>query len=323
MNPESTIQFTIETLLPQRWITNLKSSSFWVAGYKMYRVPNEVLPKGPQILDFDVACAIFNFGSCQYLDARAVDIQFNEHGEVILQGFSKMASRLPEGAYLFLVAPFDIDGKPGNEKETHQLIDEIIGLMISFEGRNIAFQHLYDNVIELHKPGYSVISPVVFNPFSLPAPDISQSRIQVIAGAYKQITELPTSLSNRIKLSLRWFEAATYDLDLDAFLKYWIALEILSMSSTTDIRPIKEYLAKAYNISMEEVGETFHIGRLYGLRSRIVHEGFNPVISIYLLDYISKLYTDVLSQIIGSPFEMRAGKFIAEQGVNPLTFIPT
>lgn len=319
---KATIQFGIESLVPKSWFTKLEGSSIWVAGYKMYRVQNTSLPSGPQLLDFGTTRAVFIFGSGQYLDARAVDPQFTEDGEVVLRGFSKIETQLPEGAYLLIITPFDVDGKPGNELETRQRISEITGLLISFEGRNIAFHHIYDNVHELSKPERSVISPTLVNPFSLPVPDISQTRLQLIADTYKRIFGLPNSLNNRIRLSLRWFVAACYDSDLDAFLKYWIALEILAMPDTTDIQPINGLLSTAYGISMQEVGQTYHVGRIYGLRSRIVHDGFTPTISYKLLDFIAAIYSDVLSQIIGSPFDKRAQKFLTEQDNNILSIIP-
>ncbi|MBD0325807.1 MAG: hypothetical protein ICV68_05215, partial [Pyrinomonadaceae bacterium] len=110
-----------------------------------------------------------------------------------------------------------------------------------------------------------------------------------------------------IKLSLRWFESALYGKGgIDAYLKYWFAIETLGMPSTTNIRPLVESLSRAYGISHEEAQQKFSIGRLFGLRSRIVHEG--QIISVHqnLTKYIEALYVDVLLEHLGLASEHRA-----------------
>jgi hypothetical protein len=321
-DPKQTRQFTINALAPSKWFKQVEGSSVWVAGYKMYKVPNTTIPAGPQFIDFDTVRAAFIYGSGLYLDTKAVDTQFSDDGIVILKGISQIESQLPEGAYLLLLAPFDVEGKQGDELAIRQRMSEVVGLLVAFEGRNIAFRHLFDNVHELGRPERSVISPTMVLPFNLPTPNLSQSRLESIVMIDRRISEQPETVSNRIRLSLRWFESATYDSDVDAFLKYWIALETLAMPNTTNIQPVNEALATAYNRSMQEVGEKYHIGRLSDLRNRIVHDGLITSISIPLLDYVAAVFVDVLSQIVGTPCEMKAHKMITEQGVNPLTIIP-
>jgi hypothetical protein len=221
-----------------------------------------------------------------------------------------------------VLAPFDVDGRQGDEHAVRQRIAEVVGLLVAFEGKNIAFQHLFDNVQEMRPPGQSVISAVMDLPFTLPAPDLSTNRLQSIVRADVRIAAQPESVNNRIRLSLRWFEAAAHDADVDAFLKYWIALETLAMPDTTDIQPVNHSLASAYGCSMQEVGETYHIGRIFNLRSRIVHDGFNARIPSQLLEYVAAVYADVLSEILGNPCEKRAHKLITEQSVDLLSIIP-
>jgi len=321
-DPKQTLTFTIEDLTPSKWFKQAEGSSVWVAGYNMHKVPSSTIPAGPQFVDFDAIRAVFIYGSGPYLDTKAVNTQFSDEGLIIVQGISQIESQLPEGAYLLLLAPFDIEGKLGDELAVRQRLSEVIGLLVAFEGRNIAFRHLFDNIHELGKPERSVISPTIDLPFNLPAPNLSQSRLQSIVETDKRISEQAEAVSNRIRLSLRWFEAATYDSDVDAFLKYWIALETLAMPNTTNIQPVNESLAAAYNRSMQEVGQVYHIGRLSDLRNRIVHDGLIASISSPLLDYVAAVYTDVLSQIVGTPCEMKAHKIITEQGIDPLTIIP-
>ena len=55
----------------------------------------------------------------------------------------------PEGMYLLILAPFGIAGKEGNEPLTKQRVSEIVGLLAVFEGRNIAYERLFENVVKL------------------------------------------------------------------------------------------------------------------------------------------------------------------------------
>ena len=53
----------------------------------------------------------------------------------------------------------------------------------------------------------------------------------------------------------------------------WTVLEIYPMTNTTDIRPISELLGKILGRTSEIVKEKLGIGRLFGVRSDLVHNG--------------------------------------------------
>lgn len=80
------------------------------------------------------------------------------------------------------------------------------------------------------------------------------------------------------------------------------------MPNTTDVRPLNNSLSRAYNLSRDTVENHFAVGRLQGLRSRIVHKG--QIISIHkdLLDYLEALYADILNENLGLPCEERANR---------------
>ncbi len=79
---------------------------------------------------------------------------------------------------------------------------------------------------------------------------------------------------------------------------------------TTNIRPLIEILAKGYSISIDQAKEKYGIGIIYGLRSRIVHDGEKPLITSYLLDYIKAVYLDILLAILGFPIECQAEEIL-------------
>ena len=81
-------------------------------------------------------------------------------------------------------------------------------------------------------------------------------------------------ISNRFSLMSRFFvKSLSYSMGEEKFLLLWTILEIFPMKSTSNIRPVSEYLSMLLNIDARTVGERLEIGKLYGLRSALVHEG--------------------------------------------------
>lgn len=93
---------------------------------------------------------------------------------------------------------------------------------------------------------------------------------------------------------------------MDAYLKNWFALETLGMPDTSDVRPLNDSLARAYAIPLKEAESRFAVGRLFGLRSRIVHDGQIVPIHARLLDYIAAIFVDVLFERLNVAAERRA-----------------
>jgi hypothetical protein len=63
----------------------------------------------------------------------------------------------------------------------------------------------------------------------------------------------------------------------EAFIWLWTALEVFPMIDTTDIRPISEFLSSYVGQPSNILKEKLRIGWLFGMRSKIVHEGHLPL----------------------------------------------
>ncbi len=142
-----------------------------------------------------------------------------------------------------------------------------------------------------------------------PTPVVSE-----ITKADRAITTLQEPAKNRVHLSLRWLTSALNHRGVDAFVEYWIALETLSMPNTSDIRPLVNNFVDIYNLSYDEAKERFGIGKLFGLRSRIVHDGQIVPVHAQLLSYLEALYADVLFAHLELPSEERAGSMLNTPG---------
>jgi len=281
-------------LAPHSWFTHTDGSSIWVTGYRGLRVPKENFALGPKVVDFNEVRAIVLYGALKYIDASQAKIEVITDNQWHIDVSKIQERETSEGVYLLFLAPFAVDGQPGNEPATREKISTAAGLFAAFNGRNIVYERLFDNIIEMSDGRSSAFSPVFENPMWFIPPDLSDARLDIISKADRAITTLPEPDRNRIRLSLRWFEQALYESGVDAYLKYWIALETLAMPDTTNIRPLNESLSRAYNLSCEAVRDRFAIRKLFGLRGRIVHDGQLVPIHANLLRYLEALYADVL-----------------------------
>lgn len=310
------MEFNIQQMIPQSWFTKPENSSVWLSGYRMLRLNLADLPSGPKFMDLDNIRIVFVYGKVNYLNIDAATPKFTTDGHHVLST-SNLKTSTDEGAYLIVIIPFEIDGVAGNERSVRERISDTIGLLIAFNDRNMAFEHIFDYVIQLNGKEQSVIGRTVTNPFSMPKPDISDNKLLRIQNAGAKIANLNPQDRNRTQLSLRWFETAIYDEGTDAFLKYWIALETLAMPDTTNIKPINEAISAIYGFSGEQTAETFHIGRIFNLRGRIVHSGEKFPVSAYLLDFICAIYVDILFSILGLESEKRSLTLLQSGQFNP------
>lgn len=296
---------TIQQMIPDGWKINIERSSVWLSGYRMMRLSKKDFIAGPKIIDLVDSRLMFVYGKINYLNSDAATPRFTNEGNPVLNT-ANLKTSTEEGAYLIVILRNKNNGVEEDERKIRERISDTIGLVIAFNGRNMAYEHIFDYVVDLAGYEQSVIGRVATVPRGYPLPNISSSQLLRIQNADEKIQSLDIHTQNRIRLSLRWFESAIYDEDKDAFLKSWIALETLAMPDTTNIKPINEHLSTIYNLSIEEARETFHVGRLYNLRSRIVHNGENLAVKVYLLEFIFALYVDLLFSIIGLPSEKRA-----------------
>lgn len=101
---------------------------------------------------------------------------------------------------------------------------------------------------------------------------------------------------------------------MDGFLKYWIALEALGMSEANNVKPLKESLSRSYKIPADRAEARYGVGRIFGFRSGIVHQGLAPSIHGGLLDYLEALYRDVLFERLGLTCEGAAEAMRQQSG---------
>lgn len=66
------------------------------------------------------------------------------------------------------------------------------------------------------------------------------------------------------------------------------------MAKRDNVTPLNEALAAAYGIGTNEARKRFGLGRIFGFRSRLVHNGERLVVQGLLDAYLVGLFRDVL-----------------------------
>jgi len=69
-----------------------------------------------------------------------------------------------------------------------------------------------------------------------------------LEGIEKRILALAPEQEADVRLGIRWFQASSTDIQLDAFLAIWFAIEAIGMSDS-NVRPLHAALAVIYGES--------------------------------------------------------------------------
>ena len=106
-----------------------------------------------------------------------------------------------------------------------------------------------------------------------------------------------TAEKETLALAAEWYRLAEASLDPVLELVYlWLAIEVLAMPNTTNVRPLRERLAEGLGGSEQDWKPI--VGRLYGTRSEIIHGSRREV---------SVGEVDVLRDLVEALFELDLG----------------
>jgi hypothetical protein len=212
------------------------------------------------------------------------------------------------GTFVVLATPHSREGESGDEGVSRERLKTAAGLLGAVMGRNAVFESIFDVEMDLKGNAAGVRSPTFENPAAFRSIDFLSNRLDILALCAAQLASLSPDVRHRVRLSLRWLYEAMHEMDgVFAFLKYWIAIETLAMPDGTDIRPVTQQLAESYGKPESEARDFFAVGRLFGLRSEVVHQGLTPRINQHLLAYIEGVYVDLFTHGLGGKSTIAVG----------------
>lgn len=308
----------VADVVPAEW-RERGTTSVWLTTYRSMRAQVERRPGSGVIFELKDALVVVLHGSVPYLDGRRVRIEFTSETEWHLHAEDAgVVEKTPLGHYIAIILPFDTANAKGDEPAVRSRVQELVGMLVVFCGTNSVFQHIADNVLDIGTDQLTTFSEPRRNPMSLPEADVSDEALDLVKSSDAAVALRGAGDRERIGLALRWLHMATFDSGVDAFLKGWLAIETLGMPDTTDIRPIQESLVRAYELrGWQEAEARFRIGRLYGLRSVIVHKGALAPVHSQLLDYQRAIFVDVFRELLDLPGRGEAQR-VLEDPTHPL-----
>lgn len=313
-------ELRLEMFIPDAWFHDRARSSVWLRAFRVALVVGQdQLASGPRMVDIGRVRAVMFFGKFRYLDLGSWTVDLPASPEPTLVNFVSNGAgprETPQGVWLVLLAPYAVDGVQGDEVEVRRRLESVAGLFAAFDGFNVVYESGPENIIELRTASMTGISPTFVNPYSHRVPDVTEAHLVRVANAAMKIEALPVALRNRVNLAMHWFHLAMRDQHTDAFLKRWIALEVLAMPDSANIRPISEALAAAYGMTYRAALDRFRVGRLADMRARIVHGGEPLPIHAALEHYIDAVFFDVFAQVLGEPSDRRATSVLDQAGAD-------
>lgn len=301
-------QFSFADLVSPSWFREREKSSIWIRSYNALHVDPGTVVTIPKFDLGDVRALLFR-GTFQYSRATAPEIAFEGRQPSFRISFDTLQA--PTADYLVLITPYAVDGAAGNEPAAKLRIDTAVGILGATFGRNLIYRPFHEASFHFGDGKISATSPGFENPDWFPPVIPNPQRITVAEGIATALHALAEADRNRVALSIRWFERSLYEGSIDSFLQAWIALETLAMPSTSNIKPLVHLLASGYGITDTDAGTRFSIGRIYGLRSRIVHDGHVVPYHGMLARYMEALYVDALHAALGMPLEGRIEAVLA------------
>ncbi len=296
---------TVAQMLPPDWAG---IEAVWLAIYRVIGLPKQDIETAVMETMGDVRI-VFLWGRLPFVTRRETGVRPDGTPEIQFH----VEEGKTAGPWTLLLTPTNVLDDPDDEGPTRGRIEAAVGIIIVLGSRNLAFERVSDTAVHVNGKTTSFGEPFE-NPGFFPKPDVTPPTISLFRAAAERLNASPEAARARIELSLGWIEQSQRGLNTaDGFVKAWIALEALAMPDWRNIKPIKAALAEAYGVSTEEAGRRFAVGRLFGLRSEILHAGRTNV-DARLVAYAACIYQDLFRRELGLPFVGRAGQWLNENG---------
>jgi Apea-like HEPN len=237
-----------------------------------------------------------------------ITVQF-ARGQRLAMQRSENVARLRPGNYVVLSVPVHAHYRAVTEEMERAAIarlDAAAGILAVAISPNAVYQEAFEFITEASGVGAFVVSPAIRRPLEEHA-ELNEAAMLATRDVLRAIGAARERIQARALASLRWYSQAHADRNrLDAFVKFWIALEAISFGGNGSPRPLIDVLATHYRRDVAWVRDTFEINQLAQLRNDIVHVGERPMIHGHLVRFVDALYVDALRAKLGLPNERRA-----------------
>lgn len=270
------------------WLSSGRFDALFIEAYEMALAP----PAFPRkIFRFNEIVIVLRAAQLRFVELAGVKVRFGEDRrmEMTADQRTSLSDATPK---LITVQPYNT-GIPNEERRLADRSSEYVSLLVCNSYRNIAFRRLFSQAASLDRSSVLAHGEMIRLPFDLPRPDLSFDALERFRRCEAHIGALAIDVQQKVRLSLHWHIKGVQSDGLDSFLSLWIAIETLAMSSA-NVADVNDKLADMYGTTRSVAATEFGVGRICGLRSRIVHNGERGIISTDLSDYMECLYADLL-----------------------------
>lgn len=306
-NEPAETQADLRQLLPSAW--NSTTSDIWCTVFRAYGLAKADLPKQVTIDMGEVQCLLF-WGTVNY-PVATIELAANEDGTQQITVSYRGTVSTPPGATMLLAALSNPAESDSAEATARSSFDQAAATIAALNTPDLVFEHLADFTLKSDGT-ITVFSPAIRAPGFRGKPVLTTDALDELKSAVQALGSLPDNERTRIRLSLHWLGRGARTSGVDGLLYHWIAIEAIAMPDTTNIRPALATLATLYGVTAAEANDRFRLGRLFGLRSRIVHHGLSIGIHQNVIDYMSAMYTDILRSTLGLPHVGAASRYLSE-----------
>ncbi len=243
----------------------------------------QTLSNNPVLLQFGTTDIIIFHGVLEYVGKNE---DYHMPGTEAL-GSAQMLKT--ENDYIFLVCTPEMAIK-SDLKEIENKSFAVANLASLILGPNIVFNHIFSNsnVIQFKKnKAHGITGTVTMIPLDVGryGPFIVNSQ-EGLNDLNILIEGLPHLHKSKILSSLFWFGKSLSSKGVERFIYIWISFETLFMPKSTKISHINRLIEQMNGMDSKKVQTDFQIGRIFGLRSDIVHGGLAPSFSHNFFKYL-------------------------------------
>jgi len=286
-------------IIPESWNARSDATGLWITCFQV--VFGDVAALGEEravSVELDGALVVISEGEPNYYYAPELEVVGSTPDRgLVMAPLEPEFRTLPKGIYLKIILPFASSSGPGDPVAVRQRVEEISGLISVQLGRSAIFRKRYENVVFLAAGQVSSSSPAFKSPDGR-MPTIDVASLDELRNADAALGRLADSERRRAGLGLRWYDESHSKEDIDALLSIWLALETIGMQ-TTNVRDLHDALALVYRYDRASAESEFQLGKIQGLRSRIVHNGLRPPVHADLMAFLQAVFVDVFRQMIG------------------------
>jgi hypothetical protein len=181
---------------------------------------------------------------------------------------------LPTGAtYLLVTTRVEAKDPYHAEEEGRDSLDRVLATLAVLYTPDLLSEPLYRGFLASGNTRQFSGWIRLTKPFSLDGNDATAA----IGKARRRLAEDP-DIERRFGLMARFLtKAVAYPPCEERFVLLWTILEVFPMKDTSDITPISAYLHDLTGHPTAELKDRLGIGRLFGARSKLVHDGTLPI----------------------------------------------